>query len=100
MRAVVGEETEHELNNSYDHIMEMSKKKTEERDNEDYRLMTHGTQLKIGMSNLKGMREVYKRNVNRYKNVHEIISRKGTTSAQPEEQDMDEWENDEAMDSR
>ena len=46
------------------------------------------------------MRELYQRNVNHCKKVHEIISRKGTTSAQPEERDMDEWEIDEAMGSR
>ena len=67
IRAVVGDETEiteHKLNNSNDRIMEMSMKKTEKRDNDEYRLMTHWTQLKIGMITLKGMRELYQRNVN------------------------------------
>ena len=47
-----------ELNDSYDRITEMYKKSTEERDNEDYRLMTHWTQLKIGMSTLRRIREL------------------------------------------
>ena len=48
MRAVVGEETEvieHDLGNSYDRITEMTKKSIKERNNEDYHLMTHWTQL-------------------------------------------------------
>ena len=60
MRAVVREETEimeHDIGNSYDRITEMTKKGIEERDNEDYRLMTHWTQLKIGMSTLKRVRD-------------------------------------------
>ena len=56
MRAVVGEETEiteRELNNRYDCIMQITRKKAEEKDNKDYLLMTHWTQLKIGMSTLR-----------------------------------------------
>ena len=74
----------------------MYKKSTEERDNEDYRLMTHWTQLKIGMSTLRRIRELQQRNVNQCKKVHELISRESTTTTQSEERDMTEWECNEA----
>ena len=49
---------------------------------------------------MKGIRELYQRNVNRCKKIHEVISRKGHTSTQPEERDMYELEIDEVMGPR